>query len=238
MKAKLDTQAEDYSRKFNEASAEEILSFFLHKYKGKIVQAASMGAEDQVLTHMICAIDKSIRIITLDTRRLFQETYDLIAETNIHFSINIEIYFPDNIKVEEMIKEKGINLFYESVENRKLCCGIRKNEPLNRALQGMDVWICGLRKDQTVARFYNKVVEWDDQHGLLKINPLINWTEKQVWNYIREHNIPYNVLHDRGFPSVGCQPCTRAILPGEDSRSGRWWWEKEDDKECGLHNQE
>ena len=238
MKVKPETQAEDYSRQFNEASAEEVLSFFLHQYKGKIVQAASMGAEDQVLTHMICAIDKRSRIITLDTGRLFQETYDLITKTNTHFDINIEIYFPDNIKVEEMVKEKGINLFYESLENRKLCCGIRKNEPLKRALQGMDVWICGLRKDQTVTRFYNKVVEWDDQHGLLKINPLINWTEKQVWNYIREHNIPYNVLHDRGFPSIGCQPCTRAILPGEDSRSGRWWWEKEDNKECGLHNQE
>jgi phosphoadenosine phosphosulfate reductase len=238
MKVKLGTQVEDYSRQFNEASAEEILSFFLHQYKGKIVQAASMGAEDQVLTHMICAIDKSTRIITLDTGRLFQETYDLIAETNTHFGINIKIYFPDNIKVEEMIKEKGINLFYGSVENRKLCCGIRKNEPLKMALQGMGAWICGLRKDQTVARFHNKVVEWDDQHGLIKINPLINWTEKQVWNYIREHIIPYNVLHDRGFPSIGCQPCTRAILPGEDSRSGRWWWEKEDDKECGLHNQD
>ena len=123
-----------------------------------------------------------------------------------------------------------------SVENRKLCCGIRKNEPLKRALKGMDAWICGLRKDQTVTRFYNKAVEWDAQHGLFKLNPLINWTEKQVWNYIRENNIPYNVLHDRGFPSIGCQPCTRAIKPGEDSRAGRWWWEQSENKECGLHN--
>lgn len=238
MKVKPEIQAEDYARQFNKASAEEILSFFLHQYKERIVQATSMGAEDQVLTKIICAIDKSAQIITLDTGRLFQETYDLIAKTNAHFSINIEIYFPDNKRVEEMVRQKGINLFYESVENRKLCCGIRKNEPLKRALHGMDAWICGLRKDQTVTRFYNKVVEWDEQYGLLKINPLINWTEKQLWNYIREHGIPYNVLHDRGFPSIGCQPCTRAILPGEDSRSGRWWWEKEDEKECGLHNQQ
>lgn len=238
MKNESEILAEKYSEQFNKAPAEEILAFFMSQYKRKIVQASSMGAEDQVLTHMICEIDTSIRIVTLDTGRLFQEIYDLIARTNEQFKINIEIYFPDYKQVEEMIKKKGINLFYESVENRKMCCGIRKNEPLKRALQGMEVWICGLRKDQTVTRFYNKVVEWDEQHRLLKINPLINWTEKQVWNYIREHNIPYNVLHDKGFPSIGCQPCTRAIQPGEDSRAGRWWWETSENKECGLHNQE
>jgi phosphoadenosine phosphosulfate reductase len=228
-------------RKYSEllvgAPAEEILSFFLKTYKGKIVQASSMGPEDQVVTHMIYSIDNETRIITLDTGRLFQETYDLIAKTNGYFNINIEVYFPDSQHVEKMVSEKGINLFYESVENRKLCCGIRKNEPLKRALRGMDVWICGLRKDQTVTRFYNKAVEWDDKHGLMKVNPLINWTEKQVWSYIHENNIPYNVLHDKGFPSIGCQPCTRAIMPGEDSRSGRWWWESDSSKECGLHNQ-
>lgn len=229
--------AEKYAEQFNKVPAEEILSSFIRQYKGKVVQATSMGAEDQVLTHMICSIDKSIRFVTLDTGRLFQETYDLISKTNMHFSINIDIYFPEREKVEQMVRERGINLFYESIENRKLCCGIRKNEPLQRALKGMDAWICGLRKDQTVTRFYNKAVEWDDQHGLLKVNPLINWTEKQVWNYIHENNIPYNVLHDRGFPSMGCQPCTRAIMPGEDSRAGRWWWEASEDKECGLHNQ-
>jgi phosphoadenosine phosphosulfate reductase len=228
---------ESYAEQLDKASAEEILSFFLRQYKGKIVQATSMGAEDQVLTHMICSIDKDASFITLDTGRLFQETYDLISKTNTHFGINIEIYFPEHEKVEQMVREQGINLFYESIENRKLCCGIRKNESLKRALIGMDAWICGLRKDQTVTRFYNKVVEWDDQHGLLKINPLINWTQKQVWNYIHANNIPYNVLHDRGFPSIGCQPCTRAIMTGEDSRSGRWWWEVDPDKECGIHNQ-
>jgi phosphoadenosine phosphosulfate reductase len=237
MNKNLEILAEKYAVQFNKAPAEEILAFFLHQYKGKIVQASSMGPEDQLITHLICTLDKNTRVITLDTGRLFQETYDLIAQTNDHFNINIEIYFPDNKRVEEMVKEKGINLFYESVENRKLCCGIRKNEPLKRALQGMDVWICGLRKDQTVTRFNNKVVEWDEQYGLLKINPLINWTEKQVWDYIRENNVPFNTLHDKGFPSIGCQPCTRAIQPGEDSRAGRWWWEEEQNKECGIHNQ-
>jgi phosphoadenosine phosphosulfate reductase len=228
---------ERYTEQFSKASAEEILSFFLQQHRGKIVQATSMGAEDQAITHMICLIDRNTRFITLDTGRLFQETYDLISRTNTHFNINIEIFFPDHEKVEKMVRERGINLFYESIENRKLCCGIRKNEPLQRALQGMDAWICGLRKDQTVARFYNKVVEWDEQHGLFKVNPLINWTEKQVWNYIHENNIPYNILHDKGFPSIGCQPCTRAIMPGEDMRAGRWWWEEDANKECGLHNQ-
>ena len=237
MKESLKIQAEKYSEQLGKASAEEVLAFFLDQYKGKIVQATSMGSEDQVITSMICSLDKNTRIITLDTGRMFQETYDLIAQTNNHFSINFEIYFPDNKRVEEMVKDKGINLFYNSIENRKLCCHIRKNESLQRALHGMDVWICGLRKDQTLTRFYNKVVEWDEQYSLIKVNPLINWTEKQVWDYIRENNIPYNVLHDRGFPSIGCQPCSRAIQPGEDSRAGRWWWETEENKECGIHNQ-
>ncbi|KPK80836.1 MAG: phosphoadenosine phosphosulfate reductase [Bacteroides sp. SM23_62_1] len=227
--------AEKLGEQFNKATAEEILTYFLTHYKGKIVQGSGMGAEDQVITRMISTIDKTTRIITLDTGRLFQETYDLIQKTNEHFGFKIGIYFPDYEKVEQMVKEKGINLFYGSLENRRLCCHIRKNEPLKRALKGMDVWICGLRKNQTITRFYNKAVEWDEQHGLIRVNPLINWTEKQVWDYIREHQIPYNVLHDKGYPSIGCLPCTRAVKPGEDPRSGRWWWEDKGPKECGLH---
>jgi len=137
--------------------------------------------------------------------------------------------------VENMVNEKGINLFYESIENRKLCCGIRKVEPLKRAFRELDVWICGLRKDQSVTRFFTKTVEWDESNGLIKINPILSWTEKQVWAYIKEHDVPYNELHDKGFPSIGCQPCTRAIKPGEDVRAGRWWWETPEQKECGLH---
>jgi phosphoadenosine phosphosulfate reductase len=137
-----------------------------------------------------------------------------------------------------MVKNKGINLFYESLENRKLCCHLRKIEPLNRALSGMDAWITGIRKDQTLSRFETKLVEWDESHGLIKINPLVNWTEKMVWDYIRQYNVPYNALHDKGFPSIGCQPCTRAVKPGDDIRSGRWWWEDQGHKECGLHRKE
>jgi phosphoadenosine phosphosulfate reductase len=236
MKENLKVIIEKLSEQFKQSSAEVVLDYFLNNYKGKVLQATSMGPEDQVITHMIMALDKDTRIITLDTGRLFEETYDLIARTTHHFNKKIEIFFPDYKKVEGMVNEKGINLFYESIENRKLCCGIRKSEPLKRALKGMDVWICGLRKDQTVTRFYNKIVEWDEQYGLLKINPLINWTEKQVWQYIRTNKIPYNTLHDKGFPSIGCQPCTRAVQPDEDPRSGRWWWENEEKKECGLHN--
>ena len=235
MAEKPDKLAEQLGKQFNTATAEEILTYFLTHYTGRIIQGSGMGAEDQVITRMISTIDITAKIITLDTGRLFQETYDLIQKTNEHFGITIEVYFPDYKKVERMVKEKGINLFYESLENRQLCCHIRKNEPLKRALEGMDVWICGLRKDQTVTRFYNKAVEWDKQHSLIRVNPLISWTEKQVWDYIRKHQIPYNVLHDNGYPSIGCLPCTRTVIPGEDPRSGRWWWEDKGPKECGLH---
>jgi phosphoadenosine phosphosulfate reductase len=137
-----------------------------------------------------------------------------------------------------MVNTKGINLFYESLENRKLCCHLRKIEPLNRALSGMEAWITGIRKDQTLSRFETNLVEWDESHGLIKINPLYKWTDKLVWDYIRQYNVPYNPLHDKGFPSIGCQPCTRAVKPGDDIRSGRWWWEDQGPKECGLHRQE
>lgn len=217
-------------------SPQEVLGFFLKEYRGGIAQASGMGAEDQVITDMIARIDRNTRIFTLDTGRLYQETYDLIQRTGEKYGLNIEVFFPDYKKVQAMVREKGINLFYESVENRKLCCGLRKNESLKRALKGTDVWICGLRKDQTVTRFFNRMVEWDDQHGLIRLNPLINWTDKQVWEYIRGNDVPYNVLHDEGYPSIGCRPCTRAIQPGEDARAGRWWWEDSGNKECGLHN--
>lgn len=214
---------------------EQVLTLFLDEFKGTIVQATSMGVEDQVITRMIAGINNKTRIITLDTGRLFQETYDLIQHTIEEYGVNIETMFPNYESVQKMVKEKGINLFYKSVDNRKLCCHIRKNESLKRALVGMDVWICGLRKDQTVTRFYNNLVEWDEKHGLIRLNPLINWTENQVWDYIRKHEIPYNVLHDKGYSSIGCLPCTRPIRKGEDPRAGRWWWENEEHKECGLH---
>jgi len=196
-------QIEELNTKVEGMNPLEVLDFFLKQYRGKIIQASGMGAEDQVITDMIAGIDSHARIFTLDTGRLYQETYDLIQRTGEEYNMTIEVFFPDYKKVQEMVREKGINLFYRSIENRKMCCNLRKNESLKRALKGMDVWICGLRKDQTVTRFFNRMVEWDEQHGLIKLNPLINWTEKQVWDYIRERDIPYNVLHDKGFPSIG-----------------------------------
>ena len=228
--------AEELNIRFENSSPRQVLEYFLNEYKGKIIQSSSLGAEDQVLTDMITKIDKKIKIFTLDTGRLFPETYELIERTNKQYDININIYFPDWQKVEKMVRDKGINLFYRSIENRKLCCHLRKIEPSKRALEGFDIWVSGIRKDQTVSRFYTKMVEWDETNRLIKVNPLLNWTEKHVWDYIKKNNVPYNELHDRGFSSIGCQPCTRAIKSGDDFRAGRWWWEEPDNKECGLHN--
>jgi phosphoadenosine phosphosulfate reductase len=224
-----------YNRELQDAPAHEVLAFFLEEYKGRIAFATSLGAEDQVITQMIDAIDPSTPMFTLDTGRLFQETYDLIEKTNARYNIQINIMFPDNKKVEDMVKEHGINLFYQSVDFRKLCCHIRKIEPLTRALEGMEAWISGLRNEQSVTRKDISVVEWDDKFKLIKINPLKDWTEDQLWNYIHDKNIPYNTLHDQGYPSIGCLPCTRPVEPGQDIRSGRWWWELPEMKECGLH---
>ncbi len=221
--------------RFKDTPPLETLEYFLTKYKGRIAFASSMGAEDQALTEMIVSIDNNARIFTLDTGRMFPETYNVIDSTNARYKINIEVFFPEWQQVEEMVKQKGVNLFYDNIENRKQCCHIRKMIPLKRALQGLDVWISGLRKSQLVTRKNLNVVEWDQNNGMIKLNPLIDWTEEQVWDYIETKNIPYNKLHNQGFPSIGCQPCTRAIQPGEDVRAGRWWWEGHEHKECGLH---
>ena len=221
---------------FSKSSPEETLEFFLKEFKGRIGLASSLGLEDQVLTHMISEIDPATKIFTLDTGRLFLETYELISKTEEKYNINIQIYFPDAAKVEDMVNKKGVNLFYESVENRKLCCHIRKIESLKRAFSDLDLWICGLRSEQSVTRINTKLLEWDEANGLLKLNPLVNWNYNEVGDYIRKFDVPYNPLHDKGFLSIGCQPCTRAVEDGEDERSGRWWWEKPESKECGLHN--
>ncbi|NOR86473.1 MAG: phosphoadenylyl-sulfate reductase [Bacteroidales bacterium] len=214
---------------------QEIISLLLNKFGNKIAFSNSMGAEDQVITDMICKIDKNATIFTLDTGRTFPETYDLIDRTNKRYGIHIKVYFPEASQVEKMVNEKGVNLFFESIENRKECCHIRKIEPLTRAFNGLDAWICGLRRDQSITRTNVEAVEWDENNQLIKINPLVNWKEEEVWAYIKENRVPYNRLHDQGYPSLGCQPCTRAILEGEDVRAGRWWWEEPDSKECGLH---
>lgn len=226
---------DELNDRFHKIDPEIVLSYFLKEYKGKIALSSSLGLEDQILTHMICQIDKNTKIFTLDTGRLFPETYDLIEETNKKYDTSIETYFPDALKVENMVKEKGINLFYESIENRKLCCSVRKLSQLPRAFEGIEAWITGIRKDQSLTRFYTKLIEWDEKNNLLKINPLLNFSDKDVKKYIKDHYVPYNKLHDQGFPSIGCQPCSRAIRPGEDIRAGRWWWEEPEHKECGLH---
>lgn len=227
--------ADQLNERFAGKEPEEVLGWFLKEYKGHIALASSLGIEDQVLTAMICDIDRDTCIFTLDTGRLFPETYSLIERTNMTYGIKVRLFFPDYHQVEKMVSEGGMNLFYESIEKRRLCCHVRKLEPLKRAFSGLKVWICGLRHEQSVTRTNNRMVEWDENNGLLKVNPLIDWTEEQTWIYIRERGVPYNKLHDQGFPSIGCQPCTRAIKPGEDVRAGRWWWEDPEHKECGLH---
>jgi len=225
-------------RRHQDSSPEELLRGFIAGFRGKIAFSTSLGAEDQVITDMVAAIGLPLKIFTLDTGRLFQETYDLLDITQKKYGLGISIYFPDAARVEEMVRSKGINLFYESVENRRLCCHIRKIEPLKRALDGMEVWITGMRKEQSVTRADAGLIEWDATHNIIKVNPLINWSNEMVWKYIDEKKIPVNELHSKGYPSIGCLPCTRAVRPGEDVRSGRWWWELPEFKECGLHKKD
>lgn len=211
------------------------LRLLAERFQGEIVFSTSFGWEDQVITDMIFSNDLSIDVFTLDTGRLFKETYSVWNRVRERYKKNILVYYPDRVKLEKMLGEKGPNSFYESVENRKECCGIRKVEPLNRALNGMKIWVTGIRADQSPNREQMDWVEWDDVHQLIKVHPLFFWTLDEVKDYVREHNVPYNALHDRGFPSIGCAPCTRAVQPGEDFRAGRWWWEDQSKKECGLH---
>ena len=234
-KDKIKGKIKDLNRRSESKSSAEIIALAVEEFKGKIALASSLGAEDQVLTHLIVQADPSVRIFTLDTGRMFPESYELLDRTSRHYNISIEVFFPDYGKVEEMVNEKGINLFYDSIENRRLCCGIRKVEPLGRAFGGLDAWICGLRREQSVTRSDVQAFDWDEGNGLVKVNPLVDWTEKELWDFIKSSNIPYHALHDKGFPSIGCQPCTRAVKPGEDVRAGRWWWEEPGKKECGLH---
>lgn len=218
-------------------SAREILTFFIKEYDGKVALGTSLGAEDQVLTDMIVGIDKSTKIFTLDTGRVFPETYQALHDTNKRYGIQIQVYFPNSEQVERLVNEKGVNLFYKSVEDRKACCHVRKIEPLKRAMMDVDVWVTGIRREQSITRILTEVVEYDAINQKIKINPLLEWSEDDLWQYIKENKVPYNKLHDHGYPSIGCQPCTRAVKEGEDVRAGRWWWEAPEQKECGLHRQ-
>ena len=220
----------------NLKTPQEVLKWSLDNLHPKIAMASSFGAEDVVVIDMMMKINPKSRIFTLDTGRLNQETYDVMDEIRKKYNMNIEVMFPDQNETEQMVRVNGMNLFYDSIGNRKLCCGIRKVHPLNRMLTTLDGWITGLRADQTEVRLKSNRIEIDEQHNsIIKINPIIEWTWEQTWDYIKKNNIPYNKLHDKGFPSIGCEPCTRAIKPGEPLRAGRWWWESDSQKECGLH---
>jgi phosphoadenosine phosphosulfate reductase len=232
------SQIDDLNKRFSKAGLGEILEFCAAEYYGKATLSNSFGAEDQVLTHIIATEKIPINIFTLDTGRLYPETYSLMESTREKYGIFIKVYFPDAAQVEEMVNRKGVNLFYESVDNRKLCCRIRKMEPLKRALEGTDCWITGLRREQSEFRSDVQLFEWDETLDMLKVNPLIYFTEEDIWTFIRANNVPYNKLHDKNYKSIGCAPCTRAVKEGEDARSGRWWWEDAGHKECGLHERE
>lgn len=229
---------EKLNQQWDKVEPETMLRHFMEIYGDRIALSSSLSAEDQALTDMMLGINPQARIFSLDTGRLFPETYALLDKTNLHYGIKIEVFCPQTEALQEMVNTQGINLFYESIEKRHFCCQVRKLEPLSRAFRTLDAWVCGLRRGQSVTRNDMRRVEWDERHGLLKINPLIDWSEEQVWAYVREHRVPYNKLHDQGFPSIGCQPCTRAVKPGEDIRSGRWWWEDPQHRECGLHIQD
>ena len=213
----------------------ESLKVLAKQFTGKVVFSTSFSIEDQVITDFILVNKVPISIFTLDTGRLFAETYAVWSRTNEKYETRIAAYYPDGAALENFVNEKGPNSFYESVENRKSCCHLRKVEPLKRALAGQSVWVTGLRAEHSAERKNLDILEWDSTHQVIKFHPLLLWTSNDVRAYINEHDIPYNPLHDRGFVSIGCAPCTRAIKPGEDFRAGRWWWEENAKKECGLH---
>lgn len=215
-------------------SIEETLAFLANEYQNKVVFSTSFGQEDQVITALIAKNELPITIFTLDTGRLFQETYDVFHKTVKKYKKQIEVYFPEAASVESLLRQKGPNSFYESVENRKECCFIRKVVPLKKALSGNAIWITGLRAEQSENRNSLALFEYDANFDIVKFNPLLKWTLEEVQKYIDENNVPQNALHKKGFVSIGCAPCTRAIFEGEDIRAGRWWWESSH-KECGLH---
>lgn len=220
----------------NIRTAEEAVAWASENLHPRIGMASSFGAEDAILLDIIVKINPEFHFFTLDTGRLPEATHDAIDVARKHYNANIEVLFPDAQQVQEMVKAKGQNLFYDSIENRKLCCRIRKVEPMNKMLATLDGWVTGLRRDQTQARQDVAMFQIDGDHDdILKINPIIDWSWDDVWAYMKKHNVPHNELLDKGYPSIGCEPCTRRINPGENIRAGRWWWEQ-GVKECGLHH--
>jgi len=231
MKAYLD----EIAAEIKDLGPVEAISFLAQKFPGQITFSTSFGWEDQVITDMIFANDLPVKVFTLETGRLFPETYYVWNRTLENYNKPIHAYFPDAEAVQAMVSKKGPSSFYESVENRKECCNIRKIVPLKKALAGNKCWVTGIRSEQSLNRTDMSNLEWDEQNQLIKFHPIFDWTLEEVKAYIKKYNIVYNTLHDRGFPSIGCAPCTRAVQDGEDFRAGRWWWEDQSKKECGLH---
>lgn len=222
-------------KKYRDASPLDIIHLAVNMFEDSLAFATSLAFEDQAVTFLLSQVQNNVEIFTLDTGRLFQETYDTVEKTNQFFNIRIKIVFPDKADVEHMVNTKGINLFYDSVEHRKECCHIRKTLPLQRQLSGKKAWITGLRREQSVTRYGLKKIEFDDKNNIVKFNPVADWTEQQTIDFIKANNIPFNTLQEKGFRSIGCLPCTRPVAPEEDIRAGRWWWETPEHKECGLH---
>jgi phosphoadenosine phosphosulfate reductase len=225
----------ELKNQLNGLSIEEQLKILISHFPEKVIFTTSLGIEDQVITHKIFRNNLNIKVATLDTGRLFPQTYDVLSNTIIRYNKKIDVYFPEYEDVEKMVTEKGPLSFYKSVENRKECCSLRKVVPLNRALKGMECWISGIRADQSDNRNQMDWLEYDEDKNLYKFHPLFNWSLDEVTRFVKENNVPYNSLHDKGYVSIGCEPCTRAIKPGEDFRAGRWWWENDGPKECGCH---
>ncbi|MCY1719891.1 phosphoadenylyl-sulfate reductase [Prolixibacteraceae bacterium Z1-6] len=226
---------EKYNIELSEKTIVEKLQFIAEQHPGKVVFTSSFGYEDQVITDYIFKNDLDIKVVTLDTGRLFPETYKVYLSTLERYKKNIKAYFPPTKEMEELLDKKGPFSFYESLENRKECCFIRKVIPLKRALEGNEIWVTGLRASQSNNRSEMQEFEFDGGNAIIKYNPLKDWSLEETIEYVKANNVPYNILHDKGFVSIGCQPCTRAIQPGEDFRAGRWWWEQGSGKECGLH---
>ena len=218
-------------------AARELLASAVRQY-GKVVYSNSLGAEAMVLTDLIWTGVPEIDIFSIDTGRLHQETYDLLDKLEHRYRRRVRMVYPDSQSLEQLTAAQGSNGFYNSLEARLACCGVRKVEPFKRAIAGYSAWVTGVRREQSVLRARSEAIEWDAEYGLQKVSPLLGWSEEHVWQYIRARHLPYSSLHDRGYPSIGCQPCTRAIQPGESRRAGRWWWEQAESRECGLHPRE
>jgi len=222
--------------RYEQQSPQEVLRWALSHFGSQIALCTSFQADGMAILDMAWRIDPKVRVFTIDTGRLPQETYVLMDQIRETYGIAIEAYFPDATQVESIVRRHGSNLFYRSPELRLLCCQARKVLPLQRVLSSLDAWVTGLRRDQLSSRAAIRKIEWDAEHGdVVKVNPLADWTEQQTWNYIREHNVPYHPFYDQGYTSIGCAPCTRPTAPGEDVRAGRWWWESGVLKECGMH---